>query len=115
MGTRPKPALIPSSVKILGKRYSVQVVLAGHEGLKAHPDDEEPGVGCCHPDKQEIYIESGQHIDQLADCLLHEILHGIEHGSNIECDEDEIRALASGILAVLRDNPRLFPFLRRKS
>jgi hypothetical protein len=43
--------------------------------------------------------------------LWHEILHGILHGAGIRDDHDEqqIEALAHGIIQVLRDNPSLTP------
>lgn len=102
----------PLRVKIVGKQHSVAYVPAGHPGLK---DGTDALVGSIQHDKQEIYVEEGQPIEQEQDTLLHEILHGVERQMDLELEESAIRRLATGLLAVMKDNPSLVRYLGTKT
>lgn len=101
-------------VKIIGKQHSVNYVPESHPALK----DEETGEQLCGSiiyAQQEIYSAEGQTLEQEQDTLVHEIFHGIEHAMDIDIEETAIRRLATGWLAVIKDNPGLISYLRQKA
>lgn len=68
-----------------------------------------------HADKYRIDLRGGQEALDEADTVLHEVMHatlhcqGREYAGEIE--ELYVRALATGTLMVLRQNPKLVEFL----
>ena len=59
-------------------------------------------------DGETIHIADGQRGPQLADTILHELLHAIYATFSLKDDDEEERivsALATGLVGVLRDNP----------
>lgn len=96
----------PSSVRIIGKTY--KVLYASGKPL----DDD--NLGELDHDKQRIHVRTGQPLEQEQDTLLHEVVHGIDHEMNLNMSEKQVRGLATGMLAVLKDNPRLLTYLRGK-
>lgn len=96
----------PKSVRIIGKTYSI----VWTDGKPLDEDD----VGEFDPANQRIAIKNGQPKEQEQDTLLHEILHGIDQEMNLKMKEAQVHGMATGLLAVIKDNPRLVGFLRRK-
>ena len=98
----------PSTIKIGPFRYAVTV-----DARK--PDDcDENCTGHIVTHKQTIWVEANQGSDQMADTLLHEVLHGcwfLSAGSDDGDDEKFIVRVSSVLLGVLRDNPNLVTFL----
>ena len=105
----------PKTIKILGKVYQVSFVPAGTEGLEA--DD----CGLCDSEKLQISVKDGQPFHNEQDTLLHECLHAITHQMDIEKflgkhEEKIVRTLATGLLAVIKDNPSsLLTYLKAKA
>lgn len=66
-----------------------------------------------------IDIVDGQKPIEERDTVLHEVMHAIlhcqgrEHGG--EGEELYVRALAAGVLMVLRDNPKFVKYLTRET
>jgi hypothetical protein len=93
------------ALDILGKRYRVNFV------------DREEGSDCglCLYNVCTIEIATGfQCVEQQRDTLLHEVLHAVDHemnGLGGALRERHIRTLATGLYAVLRQNPALVAFL----
>ncbi len=95
---------LPKTLKILGRRITVRSVkeLTG-------------AVGEWKAGEYLIEILQGQEALDTADTLLHEVMHatlhcqGRESGGDVE--EAYVRALASGMLIVLRENPKLTQYL----
>ena len=75
-------------------------------------DDDD--VGELDPAKQKMAIRDGQPFEQEQDTLLHEVIHGVDHELNLKFSERQVRAFATGLLAVLKDNPKFFSYLRKK-
>lgn len=98
-------------LSIIGKQYTVAFVDEGHIGLKDSPDDNEPGAGRCDSDKQEIYVENRQPLEGEQDTLLHEVLHAVDHTFCIALTELQVRQIATGLLAVFKDNPDFLRYL----
>ena len=96
----------PLKLKILGKPYSVNYVTG--EPLA---EDE---LGECNDNAQALYIREGQVLDNEQDTLLHEGIHAIDEQMQIGLKEAQVRRLATGILSVLKDNPKLISYLKRK-
>jgi hypothetical protein len=87
------------SLRILGKVWAVRwaepsPILHAHHG---HVDYR----------AQEIVVSQAQHPDQQLDTLLHEALHALDHTLKLELSEEQVHALAGGLLALMRDNPEL--------
>lgn len=100
-----------SKIRIIGKVHELVYLPVGHEDLKEGAD---ACVGRIDHDALKILVEDGQPLAAEQDTILHECLHGVERAMNLELPEDVIHRMASGMLAVLKDNPALINYLRRK-
>ena len=100
------PSTRPAAVKIIGKTYSIRYV-------SGKPLDD-GNLGELDHDKQAITIRTGQPLQQEQDTVLHEIMHGVDHELFLKMSEKQVRGMATGILAVLNDNPKVASYLRRK-
>lgn len=96
----------PARLKILGKPYAVSYV--NGEPLA---DDE---MGECDDNGQALYIRDGQVLDNEQDTVLHECIHAVDEQMQVGLKEEQVRRLATGLLAVLKDNPFLATYLKRK-
>ena len=106
----------PAQVKIVGKVYKVRVVTERADGF------EDGDYGDCDNDQLVIRIIAGRSIANDQDTLLHEILHAIEFQMGLDgainkkvSVEQRIQGTATGLLAVMKDNPALVRFLTRKT
>lgn len=96
----------------MGKKIAVHFVPSGHRLLRDSDDDAEPGLGRSDGLTQSIAVEEGQPLAQEQDCVLHEVLHHVEYGMKMDVPEEIVEKFATGLLAVLKDNPRLASYLR---
>lgn len=85
-----------NTLKILGKTYRVKFV---------DKVDEEDSLGLCKDAEQEILLRIDQPQDCLRDTLLHEIVHAIDFQLHLGLKERQVHCVATGITAVLLDNP----------
>lgn len=90
--------MIPASLLVIGKRYAVEQTQDGDYGET-------------FSDECRIQVRVTQHPVQQADTLLHEAMHALDHELHCGMTEPQIRRMATGILALLRDNPELTGFL----
>lgn len=104
----------PTKVKVLGKVIKVHYVPAGHILLRDHPGDDEPGLGRSDGLTQTIAVEQAQPLASEQDCMLHEVLHHVEYAMKMDVPEEIVEKFASGLLAVMKDNPALVAYLMRK-
>lgn len=98
----------------MGKPVSIKFVPAGDILLRDGPDDKDPGSARADADKQLIAVEEGQPLENEQDAVLHETIHILEDSMDIKISESAVRKVATGLLAVLKDNPRFVSYLRRK-
>jgi hypothetical protein len=96
----------PAKLKILGKPFLIQWL---SEGLDAGL------VGECDSDNQVIRVRDGQPLETEQDTLLHELLHAVDEAVDSKMKESQVKRLATGLLAVLKENPNLVAYLRRKT
>ncbi|MDP3937667.1 MAG: hypothetical protein Q8R92_05975 [Deltaproteobacteria bacterium] len=104
----------PARIRVLGKQFVVSFVTSDAAGLRDSPDDNDPGMGRCDPETQSIFIREGQPIESEQDTVLHEVLHAVENAMGLEVDEERVTRLATGLLAVIRDNPGFVRYLATK-
>lgn len=96
----------PSTVKVNGR-----VVAIKYRAAKHMPD----AAGLFHPTRHLIEISKGQDSQETRDTVLHETLHallytqGREYGGELE--ETYVRAIATGLIGVLQDNPAFSTWL----
>lgn len=90
-------------LRVLGKRYVVETAEPG-------PFDEDT-FGVCFRERCWISLREGMDVDVYREVLLHEVLHALEHILDLDVKEATIVGLASGLLAVLRDNPKFAAWL----
>lgn len=96
----------PSTLKVNGRVVSIK-----YRASKHMPDL----AGQFHPDRNLIDINKSQDKQELQDTVLHETLHAIlhtqgrEYGGEVE--ELYVRAIATGLSGVLRDNPEFTQWL----
>lgn len=100
----------PSRVRIIGKLHKIDYLPADHRDLK---DGDDALVGRIDHDAQRVMIAQGQTLVSEQDTLLHEVLHGVEWAMDLEVPETVIHRLATGLLAVLKDNPDFLRYLAR--
>lgn len=71
--------------------------------------------GLCVYDDHEVQVRGGLAPLAEADTILHELFHAILHSQGREqggdLEELYVRALATGLLGVIRDNPQLLKWL----
>jgi hypothetical protein len=103
----------PLRVKIVGKQHTIVYAPTGHPELKNAEGDALSGA--IHHDKQELYVEEGQPLEQEQDTVLHEVFHGVERAMDLDLEETTIRRMATGFLAVIKDNPSLVRYLATKT
>ncbi len=96
----------PASLKILGKPFKVTF------GNEAPLEDGD--MGDCSTEGQAITIREGQPLENEQDSLLHEVIHAVSDYMEINLKEGQVTKLATGLLAVLKDNPKFVSYLRRK-
>ena len=94
----------PERLKILGKRYAVNWGAELEDGLN----------GCNDSDTLEIKVRNGLKLETEQDVLLHEVMHGVEAQMGLDLEETVIERLATGLLAVLKDNPKFVRYLSAK-
>ena len=101
-----KSSTRPTVVKIIGKTYGIAYAIGKplDDGNLRELDHE----------KQSITIRIGQPLEQEQDTILHEILHGVDHELFLKMSEKQVRGMTTGLLAVLKDNPKVSSYLRRR-
>jgi len=96
----------PQSVRILGKTHSINYKSA---------EQMDDAYGLCHNGLQRIDIMEDLPQGEEADVVLHEILHAILFQMAVllppEIEEQFVRPAASGLYAVLQDNPQFAKWL----
>lgn len=95
----------PVKLKILGKPFEIKWLT---DSLDAEL------VGECDTDKQVISVRDGQPLEQEQDTLLHEVCHAVDEAMDAKLKETQVKKLATGLLAVLKDNDDLLGFLCKK-
>jgi len=96
-------ATFPTEAKVVGKRYSIQHLDA--IGMQ----------GDCNNQKQVIRIEKGNALEQEQDTVLHELLHAVDYAMQTKLKEVQVAALATGLLAVMKENSVLMEYLLASS
>lgn len=106
---------LPKAVKVLGKTYKIRVVTEYTTGF------ENGDYGECDNDSHVISIVAGRSLGNDQDTLLHEIIHAVAFQMGVdgainrrEKEEKWVQALATGLLAVMKENSSLVTYLRRK-
>ena len=97
----------PKRISILGRNFKVTYVIKG--GLE---DDE---LGEVDLNKQRIAILEGLAADKERAVVLHEIVHGIDDILDLKLTERQVEGLENGLFAVIKDNPRVIGYLRKKT
>ena len=101
-------------LRILGKTIRTYLVPPTHKGLCDGPEDGEPGHGRYEENSLKVYVASGQPLEQEQDTHLHELFHVIDDLLDIGLDEAQVVKLTTALLAMLKDNPNLFDYLKRR-
>ena len=104
----------PARLRILGKPYTIAFVPVEHIGLRDDAEDPDPGMGRTSPERQEIFIRTGQPLESEQDTVLHEVIHAVDETLGLQMNEYQVTVLATGLLAALKDNPGLRTYLCAK-
>ena len=97
----------PLKVKILGKPYEIRYVAEDDSSLEGNN-------ALCIPDEQLIIMTDGLPRETEQDYLWHEIKHAVEAAMGLDLEDIVIQKLATGEIAVIKDNPSLITYLRSK-
>ncbi len=98
---------MPSVVRVGNLKYNVTVKPRIHM-------DTLQCMGICHLDLGEIWVADYLKDDMLAETLLHEILHAIHAGYDLDDDSTEEEftlSTARGLALLWRDNPKLVEWM----
>lgn len=106
MASRVKRPSYPSPIRVLGKPYRLEAVPSN--GIA------DGSYGSCEDGKQRICIAADLPPELEQDTVLHELLHAIDYAMQLKLSERQISALASGLMALISDNPDLAQYLLRK-
>lgn len=90
----------PNMLRIIGREYSV-VKLQEYE-------DQDGGVDFAD---SVIYLRANQQRLLECDTLIHEAVHVIDEVFQLEMTERQVFCTVAGIIALLRDNPSLIPYI----
>jgi hypothetical protein len=93
---------MPLSVRILGKHYKI-------EPMNSHAQDGE--FGACNYAYQLLEYNQKLCIDELKDTILHEMVHVLDHGMQLQLKEEQVHAVATGLYAIIKDNPEFFQWV----
>ena len=99
----------PEKIRILGKPFKV----LWPESIE-HDGDSDI-VGLSDPDAQQITVKSTIALEMAQDALLHEVMHSVEASMGLDLEDTVIERLATGLLAVIKDNPGFVAYLRKKT
>jgi len=93
-------ATCPTEVKIVGKTYKIEwLEHLANQGETFHAI-------------QTIKIEiTDKAKEQMQDTVLHEVMHGIDYAMQAKLSERQVTVMATGLLAVLKENPNLMRYL----
>lgn len=91
------------NIRILGKDYAVV-----RKTREEQPDE----LGLCYEWQQILAIRDDLPAETFLDTLLHECLHAIDYGMQLKLTERQVHGAATGVIALLRDNPHLLVMLR---
>lgn len=94
----------PKRIRILGKRFTVSYPEAVEGDL----------VGECDTDSQTIAVQDKLPLESEQDTLIHEVLHAIDEMVDSKLRESQVKRLATGLLAILRENDDLARYLTLK-
>lgn len=97
---------IPSFFRILGKNYTV--ILCPKSAMPTE-------FGLCDSENQRIHLMMETSNATMLDTILHECLHGIDFNMHLELSERQVHALATGLVALFLDNPKLVSLLKEAS
>lgn len=86
---------LPKTLRILGKRFRIRL-------LKDEEIEDCDGLMELH--KQVISVRPQEALGQVQDTTLHEIIHAIDESLALGMAESQVHQLATGLLAVLKDN-----------
>lgn len=99
----------PRNLRILGRQYAIHPQPVESEWM------EPTSLGECHPYDRAIHIREFLPLSELQDTFLHEVLHAIAWHSQLglshKHEERAVGVLASGLIAVIRDNPEFLKYL----
>jgi hypothetical protein len=98
--------LRPAKIKILGKPFAVNYA----NGVPL----EEGDMGDCNTEGQVLTVRDGQPLENEQDSVLHEAIHALSDYMEIRLKEGQVTKLATGLIAMLKDNPSLIRYLASK-
>ena len=96
--------MIPSSLKVIGKEYTVQLLTA-----EEFPDS----YGETYTAKGIIKIQADQTVYDEADTLLHECIHALDERFQLNLTERQVYCTTVGLLSLLKDNPNMLQYLEK--
>ena len=99
---------------MLGKTIRTYLVPPTHPGLCDGPEDADPGHGRYEENSLKVYVAQGQPLEQEQDTHLHELFHVIDDLLDIGISEEQVVKLTTALLAMLKENPNLFDYLKRR-
>jgi hypothetical protein len=98
----PETVLPPETVDVLGRRFKVKLL---------EPDESEDDDGYMEIGTQTIGLRLQPGLNYNQDTLLHEITHAVDETLLLGMKERQVHLLATGILAVLKQNKELTAWL----
>jgi predicted SprT family Zn-dependent metalloprotease len=105
---------MPKKVKIGYANYNI---IQQKEILEGKGKKREELLGLCYMQESEIKICKSQSKEELANTLLHEILHAIMWSQGLKLSESTeekvVTQITNGLCCVIKDNPELISWLKK--
>lgn len=95
----------PKRVKVGSRYYDIEYVASV---------DADDSLGECDYLPQKCLIKEGQAFEGERDSVIHELFHAVDENQQTDLKEKQVHMLASGVLTLLRDNPKLVSYLCAK-
>lgn len=100
----------PLKIRILGKQFTVAYLNADHAEWKG-----EDLYGREDSDRQHLFIRESLPLETEQDTVLHEVIHAVDKAMGGDMGEDAVLKLATGLLAVIKDNPSFVRYLATRN
>jgi len=97
-----KPLNMPRSIKIGAMVYTVKDITTRDENF----------IGRCYPNQGRIEIDKQIQGNRRIQTLFHEIIHALAGEFSIKLNERQTDTVSTGLITVLRDNPKLIKLLK---
>jgi len=98
----------PTTIRLQGVTWQIRAMTGAELFTESKGGDL---LGCCEHAKAELQIRNDMPPGRERQILWHELYHAVENDCGLEFTEEQVRVMAAGLFAILRDNPAFAQWL----